>query len=82
MKKSMYILGSIETIIGVIIICITSIIKNVIPKLGWIAYQSAAAGSYDPSKYEISFGIANLLAIFLTVLGILQVIIAIRKIKE
>ena len=80
MKKSnLYVLGSIEAIIGSIIICITSIIKEAIPKLGYIAYQNAAAGSYDPMKYEMSFGTTNFIAISLVALGILQIIFARRK---
>lgn len=80
MKKSnLYVLGSVEAIIGSIIICITSIIKEAIPKLGYIAYQNAAAGSYDPMKYEMSFGTTNFIAISLVALGILQIIFARRK---
>ena len=80
MKKSnLYVLGSVEAIIGSIIICITSIIKEAIPKLGYIAYQNAAAGSYDPMKYEMSFGTTNFIAISLVALGNLQIIFARRK---
>lgn len=80
MKKSnLYVLGSIEAIIGSIIICITSIIKELIPKLGYIAFQNTMAGSYDPMEYEMSFGITNFIAIVLIALGILQIIFAIRK---
>lgn len=75
----MYILGSIEAIIGSIIICITSIIKEVIPKLGYIAYQNVAAGSYDPMNYDLSFGTTNFIGIIFIILGILQIIFAIRK---
>ena len=80
MKKSnLYVLGSIEAIIGSIIICVTSIIKELIPKLGYIAYQNAATMSYDPTKYEMSFGITNFIAIILIALGLLQIVYAIRK---
>lgn len=80
MKKSnLYVLGSIEAIIGSIIICVTSIIKEAIPKLGYVAYQNAMAGSYDPTKYDMSFGTTNFIAISLVALGILQIIFARRK---
>lgn len=78
-KNSMYILGSIETIIGLLIVCCVSIIKKVIPKLGFIAYQSAAAGSYNPGNYNMSFVIVNFIASLFVLIGIIQIVLAIRK---
>lgn len=78
-KNSMYILGSIETIIGLLIVCCVSIIKQVIPKLGFVAYQGAAAGSYSPGNYNMSFGIVNFIAIIFILIGMLQIVLAIRK---
>ena len=42
MKKSVYIMSSIEIIIGAIILSQCSIIKIVLPELGRVAYQAAA----------------------------------------
>ena len=70
-KNSMYILGSVETIIGLLIVCCVSIIKQVIPKLGFVAYQGAAAGSYSPGHYNMSFGIVNFIAIIFILIGML-----------
>ena len=78
-KNSMYILGSVETIIGLLIVCCISIIKEVIPKLGFVAYQSAAAGSYNPANYNMSFEIVNFIAVLFIVIGIFQIVLAIRK---
>ena len=78
-KNSMYILGSVETIIGLLIVCCISMIKEVIPKLGFVAYQSAAAGSYNPANYNMSFGIVNFIAVLFIVIGIFQIVLAIRK---
>lgn len=78
-KNSMYILGSVETIIGLLIVCCVSIIKQVIPKLGFVAYQGAAAGSYSPGNYNMSFGIVNFIAIIFILIGMLQIVLAIRK---
>ncbi|MBQ8424399.1 MAG: hypothetical protein IJY25_02310 [Bacilli bacterium] len=78
-KNSMYILGSIETIIGLLIVCCVYIIKQVIPKLGFVAYQGAAAGSYNPGNYNMSFGIVNFIAIIFILIGMLQIVLAIRK---
>ena len=46
MKHPAYILGSIEALAGVLLLSVTAIIKEVMPILGRIAFQSAAAGSY------------------------------------
>lgn len=78
-KNSMCILGNIEIIIGLLIICSISIIKQVIPKLGFVAYQGAAAGSYNPANYNMSFGIAYSISIIFILFGVLQIIFAIRK---
>lgn|GEM_PF-4384605 len=41
--------------LGIVIITISNIIEEVIPKLGYAAFQSAAAGSYTPSDYQVDF---------------------------
>lgn len=73
MKKSAYILGSVEIILGILLLCINSIIKNVLPVLGRIAYQAAAAGSYTPSDYEISLPFVTVAAVVLIVAGAIQI---------
>lgn len=73
MKKASYIIGSIEIIIGIVLLCVTSIIKQVMPVLGRVAYQAAAAGGYSASNYEISFPFVTVSSIVLIVLGLLQI---------
>jgi hypothetical protein len=41
-------------ILGICIITISKIVEEVIPKLGFAAYQSAAAGSYSPDSYRVN----------------------------
>ena len=53
-------MSSVEIVIGALILSITSIIKNVLPVLGRVAYQAAAAGSYSPMNYDTSFTFANI----------------------
>lgn len=72
MKKAAYIIGSIEIIVGIILLSIASIIKQVMPVLGRVAYQAAAAGSYSASNYAISFPFVTTVSIALIVLGIVQ----------
>jgi len=43
--------------LGIVIITISKMIEEVIPKLGYAAFQSAAAGSYTPSDYQVNFAL-------------------------
>lgn len=74
MKKIVYILGSIEIILGILLLCIHSIIQSVMPVLGRVAYQAAAAGSYSPRDYEVSMPFVIAAAIVLILAGIAQMI--------
>jgi len=79
MKKSVYIMSSIEIIVGAVILAICSIVKNTLPVLGRVAYQAAAAGSYSPLSYDVSFTLANTIAVLLILVGILQLVISVIK---
>ena len=79
MKKSVYIMSSIEIIIGAFILSICSIVKNTLPVLGRVAYQAAAAGSYSPRDYNVSFALATTIAVLLIVIGIGQFVISVIK---
>ena len=82
MKKSLFIIGSVEVSLGVFVLCITSILKELMPVIGYAAYQGAAAGSYSPGKYALSFGLPNFLAVVLIVAGAVQILFSFRKGKE
>lgn len=73
MKKSAYILGSIEIILGILLLCVDSIIKKVLPVLGRVAFQAAVIGSYSPSDYEVSFPFVTTSAVVLILVGIIQI---------
>ena len=73
MKKAAYIIGSIEIIVGIILLSMASIIKQVMPILGRVAYQAAAAGGYSASNYEISFPFVTVASIALIVLVLFQI---------
>ena len=81
MKKSIiYIMSSIEIVIGAFILSICSIVKNTLPILGRVAYQAADAGSYSPRDYNVSFALATTIAVLLIIVGIGQ--LAISTIKK
>lgn len=79
MKQSVYIMSSVEMLVGALILSITSIIKNVLPVLGRVAYQAAAAGSYSSMDYKTSFAFANTIAVLLIIVGVGQMVLAIIK---
>ncbi|WP_339241830.1 hypothetical protein MKX40_12135 [Paenibacillus sp. FSL R5-0517] len=55
MKHLQSIFSLLFIMLGIVIITISKIIEEVIPKLGYAAFQSAAAGSYTPSDYQVNF---------------------------
>lgn len=74
MKRTAYILGSIEIILGILLMCTHQIIQTVLPVLGRVAYQAAAAGSYSPRDYEVSMPLVIIAAVVLVLTGIVQMI--------
>lgn len=69
MNKIGFVFSGVFISIGIITILITNIIIRVIPVIGRVAFQAAAAGSYNPDEYHINFGEVNLLALALIVVG-------------
>lgn len=57
MKALPKIFSFIIIIVGISIVTLTKTIEEVIPKLGYTAFQSAAAGSYSPINYEMDLGL-------------------------
>ncbi|WP_339260597.1 hypothetical protein MKY85_11965 [Paenibacillus sp. FSL R5-0749] len=55
MKHLQSIFSLLFIMLGIVIITISKMIEEVIPKLGYAAFQSAAAGSYTPSDYQVNF---------------------------
>lgn len=81
MKKEYFIMGSIETVLGLLVLCTTSILTELMPKIGYAAYQGAAAGSYSPGNYEMSFGLPNTIAVVLIIAGVVQLLLSFKKQK-
>ena len=57
MKPIPMILSFIFIILGISIVTLTKTIEEVIPKLGYAAFQTAGAGSYSPDSYEMNLGL-------------------------
>jgi len=79
MNKIGFIFAGIFTVTGVNTLLLTSIINLVMPKIGRVAFQIAAAGSYSPNDYHIDFIFVNIAAIVLVGFGILLGIKYYRK---
>lgn len=71
MKTACFVLSGISTLIGCITLIVTSILNQFMQKLGRVAYQNAAAGSYSPSEYVMNFSFANTFAVILIVVGLI-----------
>lgn len=54
MKNIKFRFSLIFIILGICIITISKIVEEVVPKLGFAAYQSAAAGSFSPEDYYVN----------------------------
>lgn len=79
MKMSMYIIGSVEAVLGVLVLCLTSILQELMPVIGYVAFQNTMTGGYSPNNYALSFGFARTLAVILIVAGVLQLLLAFFK---
>lgn len=81
MKKSMYVFGSIEVILGALLLWATKMIAEVLPILGYAAFQFHG-GSYSASNYELALGLPYLIAALLIIGGLAQIIFSFMKAKE
>lgn len=79
MKKTAYVLGSAEVILGLLILCATSMLREIMPLIGYAAFQAAAAGSYTPGNYALSFTLPSLIAGILVIAGAAQLLLCIPK---
>lgn len=57
MKPRSMFFSFILIILGICIVTLTKTIEEVIPKLGYAAFQSAGGGSYSPGNYEMDLGL-------------------------
>lgn len=72
MNKVLFFFSNLIVFAGILILFTTSILNKVLPKLGYVAYQAAAAGSYSSSDYVMNFIAINLFAILLIIIGLVS----------
>lgn len=76
MKKIAYVFGSIEIILGLLVLATISLVENTLPVLGRVAFQAAMKGGFSPSQYIVDFPGATTCAVVLIALGAVQIIFA------
>ena len=70
MNKIGFLLSGILSLMGVWVLFATNIINSLLPKIGYAAFQAAAAGSYNPGNYVIDFTGVNIFAVIGIITGI------------
>jgi hypothetical protein len=73
MKKTGLIIGSIEIILGLISLFVTSVINQVIPKVAKMCFMFNT-GMFSEADYIPNFGFANTIAVCLFLIGVFTVI--------
>ena len=82
MKTINYIFALIFIVLGICIITISKIIEEIIPKLGFAAYQSAAAGSYNPDNYRLELTLNYWIGILCILYGFVYLLLNSNFIKN
>ncbi|QSX04641.1 hypothetical protein JYG23_07955 [Sedimentibacter sp. zth1] len=72
MKKTGFIIGSIEVILGLFSLLITSLIAQVIPKIARICFMFHL-GSFLEENYIINIGFANMISVCLCLIGVITI---------
>ena len=71
MNKIIFFFCNLIAVIGICILFITTILNEVFPMMGRVAFQAVMAGSYSPSDYTVNFTVINLFAILLILVGVI-----------
>ena len=82
MNKIKFIFGGIAFFTGINTLIITTMIKSLLPIIGYTAFQIAAKGSYDARDYAVSLKGANIFSIVLMILGVTAMIVFSLKNKQ
>jgi hypothetical protein len=70
MKKIWIVFSFILILLGICIIAISNLFKELVPMLGLAAFQGAAAGSYSPQSYVMDLSSNYWLGICCVIIGI------------
>lgn len=53
MRKVILIFSFIFILVGILIQVLSNSLEELMPRIGYVAFQSAAAGSYSPESYKL-----------------------------
>lgn len=81
MRKIGFIIGSVEIVLGLISLIITSLIQQVIPKIARMCFMFNN-GSFGESDYMINTEFCNAIASCLCLVGVLTIIYFVVLKKE
>lgn len=73
MKKAGFIIGSIEIILGLLSLLVTSVIREILPKVAKICFMFNT-GTFSEGNYQVSFRFANVISICLCLIGLLTIV--------
>ncbi len=71
MNKIGFLISGILAIMGVYLYTLGKIINLVMPKIGYLAFQMARSGSYNPEKYIIDFTEVYWVALGMVIAGVI-----------
>lgn len=82
MKKIGFAFSCISILMGITTVIVTSILNEIMPKMGRVAFQTVTSGSYSPSVYLMDFTFANVLSVIMIIVGILGAYLSIYSLKD
>ena len=71
MKKAGFIGSLVSIFMGAMVLVCTNIISEILPKIGWMAFQKLSSGTYSPDGYVLNFTVSNTVAVVLLAAGII-----------
>lgn len=82
MKKALFVFSCVSVLLGILIVVTASALTELMPLLGRIAFQSAAAGSYTSSDYSISLILPIVTGILMITVGLIFAVKAYKSEKN
>lgn len=70
MNQLMLRFSNTVVVIGICTLILTKVINLILPKLGYMAFQAAAVGSYSSTNYLVDFKSVDITAIILIIVGL------------
>lgn len=66
-------------VLGVVLIALGQLLSTVMPVIGRVAFQSAAAGTFSESNYALDLSVYYILCVGIIAIGVVAEVIASRR---